>query len=123
RRSRSRAFLHGGLCASCPGSERGKGFSENVVLLLPGQIKARVPRQIIQRMRLDAMKNLDGRPMRRNQVVPAPGRMTRRIKPQDVCRQRIASAEVVEQPPLESGRPERLLNCSNVLSHGIPSIA
>src|SRR6266487_426599 len=69
-------------------------------------------------MRLDAMKYLDGRPLRRNQIVPATGSMTRGIKPQDACRQRIASAEVIEQPPVEPGHVKSVLNGWNVFRHG-----
>ena len=80
------------------------------MLFLPGEIESAFTRHVVQRMRLDPVQDLLRHSLGGNQIIPAPGHVALGIDLQDSGGQRIAPAKVVEQPAVEPGVPEGLLD-------------
>ena len=88
---------------------------KDLPLLLPRHITVGLSRQRIQHVRLDAMQQLHRSPLRRNPVVPSPRHMERRIELEDAIGEGVAPAEIVEEPAVDLGITQGLLNLADTL--------
>ena len=104
-----RGILHGDTEAT------GEQARKDLPLLLPRHIAVGLSWQCIQYVRLDAMQQLDRSPLRRDPVVPSPGHMDGRIELEYTIGEGVAPAEIIEEPAVDLGITQCLLNFANTL--------
>src|SRR5262245_28185291 len=69
-------------------------------------------------MRLNTMEQLTWNPLRWNPVIPSPRHMECRIEMEYAIGERIAPAEIIEEPAVDPGITQGLLNLADTLLHG-----